>query len=150
MVAPHRLGKEPGNAMSRRHKPNKLSGQFVAHSVEMIESPAWRALSDNGRRLLERIELEHAHHGGAENGRLKVTYDQFTKYGIRRHAISAAIREAVSLGFLQVTRQGGYSTLGHAWPSYYRLTYAVGRGERGIPTDEWRGIKQKRAEGVKQ
>jgi len=35
-----------------------ITGQFVAHRIEMIESPAWRTLSLSGRRVVDRIEIE--------------------------------------------------------------------------------------------
>ena len=61
--------------MSRtRRKNNQISGQFVAHSRELRELAAWRALPDNARRILDRLEVEHMRHGGAENGALPCTY----------------------------------------------------------------------------
>jgi hypothetical protein len=46
----------------------------------MIKSPAWSVLSLSARRVLDRIEIEHADHGGNDNGRLPVTYDDFERY----------------------------------------------------------------------
>ena len=91
--------------MTRRRRTT-IGGQFVAHLIEMLESPAFRVLSLSARRVLDRVEIEHAHHGGADNGRLPVTYDDFQRYGIDRHAIGPAIREACALGFLEVTERG--------------------------------------------
>jgi hypothetical protein len=48
----------------------------------MRSSPAWLALPDNARRVLDRLELEHMQHGGAENGVLVVTFDDFERHGI--------------------------------------------------------------------
>jgi hypothetical protein len=84
-----------------------LDGPFVLHSLEMRESAAWRALSDNARRVLDRLEVEHMMHGGAENGGLVCTYDDFKNAGIRRKSISCAIQACVALGFLEVTVKGG-------------------------------------------
>jgi hypothetical protein len=125
--------------MARRHKLN-LTGPFVLHSLEMRESPAWRALSDNARRILDRIEVEHMAHGGAENGKLICTYDDFQNAGIRRKSISRAIRECVALGFLEITIQGGLKRADIRRPSNYRLTYVNGRGESPDPTHDWRNI----------
>ena len=70
--------------MSRkRKKPNSIGGQFAPRLIEMLESPAYRALSLSARRVLERIEIELAQHGGQDNGGLPVTYDDFERYGIR-------------------------------------------------------------------
>jgi hypothetical protein len=54
---------------------NSIDGQFAAHTIEMIKSPAWSVLSLSARRVLDRIEIEHADHGGYDNGKLPVTYD---------------------------------------------------------------------------
>ena len=51
-------------------KRNQIAGQFIAHPKQMVESPAWRALSLAARKALDRIEIEHMNHGGAENGKL--------------------------------------------------------------------------------
>jgi hypothetical protein len=58
-------------------RPTQIAGQFIAHPRQMIESPAWRALSLAARKALDRIEIEHLDHGGAENGKLPVTYRNF-------------------------------------------------------------------------
>ena len=71
-----------------------------------MRSPAWRALSLSARRILDRLEIEMADHGGTDNGKLPATYDDFERYGLHRHAIAPAIREAVALGFLEITQPG--------------------------------------------
>jgi hypothetical protein len=120
--------------MSRR---NSIPGQFAWRLIEMLESPAYRALSHSAHRLLARLEIELAHHGGQQNGRLPLTYEQMVEYGIHRHAIAPAIREAAALGFLEVTERGRAANAES--PSKYRLTYRhVGRANA---TDEWRQIK---------
>jgi len=121
---------------------NKLSGQFIAHTRAMRESAAWRALPDNARRVLDRLELEHMAHGGAANGKLVCTYTDFAKWGIRRRSIPLAIRQAVALGFLEVTRRGYITSGDFKAPSTYRLTYVFGADSRldGSPTNEWEAI----------
>ena len=83
------------------HRKNKISGQFSWRTIAMMESPAFQVLSLSGRRVLDRLEIEHAHHGGNDNGQLPVTYDQFIEYGIHRNAVSPAIREVEALGFVK-------------------------------------------------
>ncbi len=80
-------------------------------------------------------------HGGAENGRLGVTYTQF-ETGIRRQSIKRAIDECVSLGFLKVTRVGFKSSSEFKNPSEYFLTYVLNSNAKaqGLPTDQWRAI----------
>jgi hypothetical protein len=87
-------------------KDNKISGQFAARLIEMMESPAYRVLSLSAHRALSRIEIEWAHHGGQDNGRLPVTFDDFVAYGLHRTAIGPALVELEALGFIVVTDQG--------------------------------------------
>jgi hypothetical protein len=97
----------------------------------MIKSPAWSVLSLSARRVLDRIEIEHADHGGNDNGRLPVTYDDFERYGIHRHAIRAAIQETVALGFVEITERGRAGNREFRSPHKFRLTYfPVGRPHR--------------------
>lgn len=80
-------------------------------------------------------------HGGAENGRLKCTRDDFHDYGIRRQSISEALVEVEALGFIEITRRGyiGARDVNDRLPSLYRLTFVVeNRDFAEPPTDEWR------------
>ncbi|SFM06130.1 hypothetical protein SAMN03159423_5162 [Bradyrhizobium sp. NFR13] len=124
----------------RKRRRNKISGQFSAHLVEMIESPAWMVASLSCRRVLDRIEIEHAHHGGNDNGRLPVTFNQFHEYGIHRHSIAPGIREAVALGLLVVTVKGRAGNAEHRAANLFRLTYRDADGLPGDGTHEWRRI----------
>jgi hypothetical protein len=121
---------------------NRISGQFAARLVEMLESPANRVMSLSAKRVLERVEIELAHHGGKDNGRLPVTYDDFHAFGIHRHSISGAIRECVALGFLEVTEQGRAGNAEHRTPNRFRLTYKPTKGLIGDGTHEWRKINE--------
>jgi hypothetical protein len=91
--------------------------------------------------VLARIEIEHMHHGGAENGHLPVTYEDFVRYGIHRHAIAPAIRELVALGFIEITQRGRAGNREFRLPSMYRLTYRNVKGMPGDGTHEWRWIE---------
>jgi len=101
----------------------KISGQFTPHTAAMLRSPAWCALSLSARRLLDRLELEHMNHRGHDNGDLPVTHAQFCDYGIHHHAVTPAQREAVALGFCQITERGHAGHAGHGAPNKFRLTY---------------------------
>ena len=61
-----------------RKRRTQIEGQWIAYTLDMITSPAWQALSLNGRKILNRLEIEHCKHGGAENGKLPCTYSDFT------------------------------------------------------------------------
>ncbi len=91
--------------------------------------------------MLARIEIEHAHHGGADNGQLPVTYADFQKYGIHLHAIAPAVRELEALGFIEVTQRGCGGNAEFRQPSLYRITYRHAKNETGDGTHEWRRLE---------
>jgi hypothetical protein len=118
---------------------NRIAGQFAARTIAMLESPAYMALSLSARRALDRIEIELAHHGGNDNGRLPVTFDDFAEYRIHRHAIAPALRELEALGFIEITERGRAGNGEWRRPHLFRLTYRyVGNAQ---PTSEWQRIK---------
>jgi hypothetical protein len=121
---------------------NRISGQWSPRLVEMLESPAYRALSLSAHRVISRIEIELAHHGGNENGRLPVTKQDFVAYGIHHDGVAPAIREAEALGFIRVTERGRGGNAEHRQPNKFFLTFAHGRDSRASPpTHDWRKIK---------
>lgn len=102
----------------------------------MLESPAYRVLSLAAHRVLARIQIELANHGGTDNGALPVTYDQFVEYGIHRHSIAPGIRQLVALGFIEVTERGRHGNGEFRTPSKYRLTFRP--TAKAAETNEWR------------
>jgi hypothetical protein len=117
---------------------NKIAGQFAPRLIEMLESPAYRVLSGPAHRILSRLEIEHGHHGGHENGRLPVTFENFVAYGMDRHSIAPAIRECVALGFVEVTVQGRAGNAEFRQPNMFRLTYVFTKD--AAATHDWRQI----------
>ena len=118
---------------------SRISGPWSWRTIEMMESTAFRVLSHSARRILDRLEIELAHHGGQDNGRLPCTFDHFAEYGIDRHSIAPALRELEALKFIEVTERGRAGNAEYRRPNLFRLTYKpVGRA---LPTDEWRSIK---------
>jgi hypothetical protein len=89
----------------------------------MWEPPAYRVLSLSAHKVISRIEVEMAHHGGEDNGKLPMTYDHFAEYGMDRHAIGPAISQLEALGFVEVTEKGVSGNAGYRSPNKYRLTY---------------------------
>jgi hypothetical protein len=124
-----------GIAGSKRK--NKISEQFVYYTREMISSPAYRALSLQGRKVLRRLELEHMAHGGQDNGKLPCRYHDFVKYGCRKNGLSAALIEVGVLGFAP-TMSFGTRAYGNVpgKASTFRLTYLPTAD--GPPTNEWK------------
>jgi hypothetical protein len=108
---------------------------FNVRTIEMLESPAYRVLSLSAHRVLDRICIELRNHGGNDNGRLPVTYDEFEDYGMDRDAIAPAIRELEALGFIEVTQKGKPSAGKIRWPNFFRLTFIF-----PDPTDEWKRV----------
>ncbi|WP_157861942.1 hypothetical protein [Methylobacterium sp. Leaf361] len=96
---------QPASSKDRkRNRPPE--GPWVWFTSEMMESPAWRAMSLNARLVVDRITVEHMAHAGTQNGALPVTFDDFERFGIRRGSIAAAIQEAAAIGFVDIAEQG--------------------------------------------
>jgi hypothetical protein len=121
---------------SKKHK--KTIGQFVPHTPEMLNSPAWRALSLSAHRILDRIEIELCRHGGRDNGKLPVTYEDFVEYGIERHAIAPALRELQALGLNEIEQQGLAGNADMRRSHLFRLTYLP--TNQAPATNNWRNI----------
>jgi hypothetical protein len=119
---------------------NRIDGQFSGRLIEMLESPAWRVLTLSARKVIDRISIELGHHGGNDNGRLPVTFEDFEAYGIHHDSIAPAIREAEALGFIRVTERGRGGNAEHKQPNLYFLTFANSRSSTA-PTHDWRKIK---------
>ena len=128
------------NENGKTVRRNKISGQFAYQLIEMLESPAWHVLSLSARRVFDRIQIEHAHHGGKENGRLPVTFRDFKEYGIHWNSIAPAIREAAALGFIRITQEGIASNREFRIPNMFALTH-LATDKEPKPTEEWRRIK---------
>jgi hypothetical protein len=119
-----------------------IPGQFSWSLIEMQESFAYRVLSLSARRVMDRLEIELAKHGGKSeaNGELVCRYSDFEAYGVAdRHAIAPAIRELVALGFVRVTRRGAAGNADYRRAAMYRLTYRHSGSNRAIE-DGWRRI----------
>ena len=135
----HRRTLANGRSDTRRKQSRRtaIDGPFVAYRREMLESPAFRALSHSALRILHRLEIEHMAHAGTENGNLICTYQDFVDYGVSMGAIKPALSQLVALGFIQIEIHGRRSSGGVKIPSRYRLTYLREGGVDAKPTDEW-------------
>ncbi len=142
---PNVTGRSSGKLSGRRgqHQKPPKGEAWVWFTRSMLESPAWVAMSINGRRVLDRLLLEHIAHAGSENGALIVTHDQFREFGASGNAIKPAIDELVFLGFVRCERGGRWA--GKNTPSRYRLTW-VGDRVGAAPTNEWEGVTSEQIE----
>jgi hypothetical protein len=121
-------------------RKQKIDGQFAPRTIAMLRSPAMRVLSLSGRRILDRIEIELASHGGRDNGKLPVTFCNFEEFGIgNRSAIARGIREVCALGFVELTRPGRAGNGEFRISNLFRLTYLPAHGKG--PAHEWRRIE---------
>src|SRR5262249_53481493 len=116
---------------------NRIDGQWSARPIDMLESAAWRELSLSARKIIDRIEIELAPHGGNDNGQLPVTKLDFVEYGISPRLVAPAIREAEALGFIRVTERGRGGNAEYRQPNLFFLTFANSRSSN-TPTHDWR------------
>jgi hypothetical protein len=140
MAKTNRAGFLPLKTKKRLNTPpaNQPWGWF---SFELLESGAMRSLSINARRVLDRIRIEHMSHAGLENGRLKVTWNDFVKFGISRRFITAAQTEVIAVGIVAIERPGRRAHgEDKGAPTEYRLTYlpVAEPGDFRPPTNEWK------------
>jgi hypothetical protein len=122
---------------AKRRRRTSIEGAFAPRLVEMLESPAFRVLSLSARRVLDRLEIELAHHGGQDNGRLPCTFMDFQRFGIDRHAIAPAIRECIALGFL-IYEPGAAGNADFRRPNHFHLTYR--HTDHADPLHAWRRV----------
>src|SRR5688572_16246709 len=81
-------------------------GEFwIWFTPEMMESPAWGAMTLAARKVVDRIIIKYLEER-TRNGELVVLYDDFEKFGIRRSSILEAIAIASGLGWIDVTIRG--------------------------------------------
>lgn len=95
--------------------------RFVWIPVDIMESAAWRPLSINARRVIDRLLLENFRHMGVDNGKLRVSVRQFTECGVAMRMAKGAIAELVDAGLIAVTKGVARGSL--AAPNLYRITF---------------------------
>lgn len=122
----------------RRGGRTAIGGQFAPRLIEMLRSPAYRELTQSEHRVLSRIEIELADHGGKGNGRLPATFDDFQEYGVHRHSIAPALRALEALGFIEITERGRAGNGEWRKPHMFRLTFRP--TDHADSTDDWRKI----------
>ena len=122
-------------------KHRKISGQFVPRRPDMLRSPAFWALSLWGHRILARIEIEHASHGGQGQRQAAGNVSRFRRVCSDRQPARYCTRHprGLALGFIEVTRRGRAGNGEYRTPNLFRLTYLP--TSRRAATDEWRAIE---------
>ncbi|RVD55970.1 MAG: hypothetical protein EOS30_09855 [Mesorhizobium sp.] len=122
--------------------PPADQGGWMAETRDFLESSAYRTLSTNARRALDRLKIEHISHGRTHNGRLIVTHEQFISYGVTAEYVGDALDELDFKGLLKISR--GRAGNGTAHPNIFRLTFD-GDHEGAAATNEWRRCTDEQA-----
>jgi len=131
------FGDEPFTAPG---KVNRISQQFSAFPVAMLESPAWRVASKSCRLFVDRLAIELSRHAGKDNGALPVTYDDCIEHGICDYqSVRQAQREAEALGFCECTERGRGGNATWRKASLWRVTFLLSKNLE--MTHEWSKIK---------
>jgi hypothetical protein len=146
MNVPHKVGADgrTTNAVAGKRFRKALGlplgvGWNVPVPGDLLNSPAWLAMSDQCRKLVDALMAEHADHGGQENGNLMAPYNMLQARGMRRGNILNTIVEAEALGIVDPAR-GVRSYGSRKAPSRYRLTW-LGTPDGLTPTNEWKSIE---------
>ena len=124
-------------APSRTAKLNKPpeGESFAWFTSKLMRSPAFRAMSLNARKLVDRVQIEHMSQGGASNGNLVVTYADLVEWGIRRNSIAPAIAEVVALGLLEHRPGRASHIAGRGHPQIFRISWLPTADEP--PSTKW-------------
>ena len=128
-----------GKRMRKALSPPSNAGFWVAVPLDLLNSPAWVAMSAQCRKFVDALMADFCGHSGMENGNLKATYDQLEARGVRRKIILDVVVEAEALGVAQASR-GQRSYGSRIAPSTYRLTW-YGTPDGLMATHEWKAIK---------
>ena len=109
-------------SLVRRHtRPPDDQGGWMAITRDFLESAAYRSLSVNARKCLDRLIIEHIGHNRTENGRLIVTHEQFIDYGVTLDLIADALDELSYKGLVVAER--GKAGNGTSHPTVFTLTF---------------------------
>lgn len=120
----------------RQHtKPPTDQGGWMAITRDFLEAPAYRTLSVNARKCLDRLIIEHIGHARLENGRLIVTHEQFIDYGVTGEYVGDALDELAYKGLIKAER--GKAGNGTAHPTVFTLTFD-GTHDGGKASNEWK------------
>tara|TARA_X000000950_G_C13604071_1_gene532591 strand:+ start:161 stop:703 length:543 start_codon:yes stop_codon:yes gene_type:complete len=129
-----------GKKSSKINNPPK-DQPWIWLTSELICSLAWRSMSINCQKLVNRLIIEHRNHGGYENGHLVCTYKDFVDYGLTRNNIRPAIEEAQALGL--VKHQRGERVFAKNQPNSYTLTFYATENKYS-PTNDWKKLTEER------
>jgi hypothetical protein len=121
---------------------NSVAEYFASRPVELIASPALRALSRTAHLALVRIELELRQHAGRCNGGLVVTKQQFIEFcRVHPRFIAPALRELEALGIV-IIEHGRGGNAEHREPNRFMLNFMCGATDAHEKiTNVWKRFK---------
>jgi len=122
-----------------RSRPNTIQGQFRYHTIDLVGSPVWRALSLSERRILDRIDIELASHGGRHNGDLIITRRDFAAFGVSPKAQLRGIAGLVALGLISWKPGHASPDPAHGRAARFGILYRATRD--GTADEQWRRFK---------
>lgn len=99
---------------------------WVWATKRLLESPAWRCMTGTDHKVLSRILIEHSANAGLCNGKLKVPYGDFERYGVRRKSVRESLLRISALGIIKRTYEG-------------RKVYGGAKGEAAEYAVTWYG-----------
>jgi hypothetical protein len=102
---------------------------FVMLHRAVLNSFAWRALSESARKVIYRVILEWMAHAGKLSTDIPVTKENFIEYGLHHNAIAPAQREACALGLLLLSTRGRAGNAEFRAPHKWALLFL--KDERG-------------------
>src|SRR5690349_6864513 len=92
------------NKSAAKWSPEK---PYVPLPRSLLQSPAWRSMNINTRRLIDFLMIERMSHNSNKNGFLLAPRKQLVSFGIGAHFISTAIAEGERAGLIDVIRGKG-------------------------------------------
>jgi hypothetical protein len=105
--------------MAKQKKSNAQSGRYITLYHDLLNSPAYRALSASAKTLLVDMRLSY---NGSNNGNISAVFAELKHRGWRSPAtLSKSLYELRSLGFIALTKEGGLKQ-GTRVCSLYRFT----------------------------
>lgn len=103
----------------RARKPTDPNGRHIRVYVTLLNSPAWRCLGWSARAL--HVDLR-ASVGATNNGNISAALSDLKHRGwASSKTLAGALYELRALGFIAVTREGGFKQ-GTRVPTLYRFT----------------------------
>jgi hypothetical protein len=119
--------------MSEKKPRQKIDGQFVPQTGDLLRSDAWRTCCRNGpaMQIISSLCCLYMAGGGKTNGDLRASYGYFIQYGMREPSITKAIELLESCGLI-LCHRGGMRVV-----TRYALTW-LPMPDGSMPDQPWR------------